>query len=158
MPCYCVTAATRRLSTTRTSSFVFRTYPHATLLRTRKGCCPIPCSLLIKSPIGATGLSVMFVVRSSLEFGESFPVYSREVHGICSNDKTKFRCEWVDCGLRMNKERNRTAVQVYVPQLHGDVLACKHIEQSLTEEAHVRVRIVFVGMSHAFRPFCACSH
>ncbi|KAI6120446.1 hypothetical protein EDD16DRAFT_840565 [Pisolithus croceorrhizus] len=36
--------------------------------------------------------------------GESFPVHLREVHGVSGNDKTKFRCEWVECGLQMNKE------------------------------------------------------
>lgn len=34
------------------------------------------------------------------------------------------------------------AVQVYVPQLCGDVPAREHLERSLMEEAHVGVRIV----------------
>ncbi|KAI6120447.1 hypothetical protein EDD16DRAFT_1705708 [Pisolithus croceorrhizus] len=36
--------------------------------------------------------------------GESFPVHLREAHGVFGNDKTKFKCEWIGCGLQMNKE------------------------------------------------------
>ncbi|KAI6025010.1 hypothetical protein PISMIDRAFT_673185 [Pisolithus microcarpus 441] len=36
--------------------------------------------------------------------GESFAAHLREAHGIFGNDKTKFKCQWVDCGLQMNKE------------------------------------------------------
>ncbi|KIK11289.1 hypothetical protein PISMIDRAFT_690462, partial [Pisolithus microcarpus 441] len=27
-----------------------------------------------------------------------------EAHGVFGNDKTKFECQWVECGLQMNKE------------------------------------------------------
>ncbi|KAI6015379.1 hypothetical protein BKA83DRAFT_689287, partial [Pisolithus microcarpus] len=36
--------------------------------------------------------------------GESFSVHLREAHGVFGNDKTKFECQWVGCGLQMNKE------------------------------------------------------
>ncbi|KAI6013044.1 hypothetical protein EDC04DRAFT_2496979, partial [Pisolithus marmoratus] len=35
---------------------------------------------------------------------EQFRVHLNEIHGIHGNDKARFRCQWVNCGMEMNKE------------------------------------------------------
>ncbi|KAI6042470.1 hypothetical protein EDC04DRAFT_2658253, partial [Pisolithus marmoratus] len=54
---------------------------------------PYPCGWMVNGDVCNTFLP-----------GDSFPVHLRECHGVCGNDKAKFRCEWVGCGLQMNKE------------------------------------------------------
>ncbi|KAI5998833.1 hypothetical protein EDD15DRAFT_2363689 [Pisolithus albus] len=81
--------------------------------------------------------------------GESFPAHLREAHGIFGNDKAKFKCEWVDCGLQMNKE------SVSLHLLRGSILAQEHLERSLTKEARIGVRDSLVAYTDnmTFSPF-----
>lgn len=64
--------------------------------------------------------------------GDSFPVHLRECHGIFGNDKARFRCEWVECGLQMNKESIvRHVTESHLQYKHqctfcGEVFSRKH--------------------------------
>ncbi|KIM57970.1 hypothetical protein SCLCIDRAFT_28479 [Scleroderma citrinum Foug A] len=36
--------------------------------------------------------------------GDSFSVHLRDHHGVVGGDKSKFSCDWLQCGIVMNKE------------------------------------------------------
>ncbi|KAI6125118.1 hypothetical protein EDD16DRAFT_1560147 [Pisolithus croceorrhizus] len=62
---------------------------------------------------------------------ESFPVHMREAHGVFGNDKIKFKCEWVGCGLQMNKE----SVGQHVAESHLLCMyTCIHCGQVFTRK------------------------
>lgn len=47
-------------------------------------------------------------------YGEQFSVHLRECHQVSGHDKSRLRCDWVGCGLVMNKE----SVVRHVTEMH----------------------------------------
>ncbi|KAI5984438.1 hypothetical protein EDD15DRAFT_2308653 [Pisolithus albus] len=71
--------------------------------------------------------------------GESFSVHLREAHGVFGNDKTQFKCQWIECGLLMNKE----SIGRHVAEMHlSYTYPCTHcgevFSRKNTLNRHVR--------------------